>query len=188
MTGKNDPAKGWRIGNGAAVRNALIGLAAAGCAILGLAGCGAAGGTTTANTSTATKAPTPSPTADLPQLKVDFEVLDHQEHDALTSATATNMFQAQTLTNARAAVFAARDAYRAFDLGLQQLNFPTSMSADVAAQLHADAQVVADYNASLDMPDLSVAQMQAAIAPTSQILAGLATNTLRSDLGLPPTS
>jgi hypothetical protein len=38
------------------------------------------------------------------------------------------------------------------------------------------------------MPDLSVAQMQAAIAPTSQILAGLATNTLRRGLGLPPTS
>jgi hypothetical protein len=122
-------------------------------------------------------------------LKVSFEVLNHQLTDALGAATATNLFQAQTLTNARAAVFAARDAYRAFDLGLQQLNFPTSMSADVAAQLHADAQVVADYNASLDMmPDPSVAQMQAAIAPTSQILAGLATNTLRSDLGLPPTS
>jgi hypothetical protein len=33
-----------------------------------------------------------------------------------------------------------------------------------------------------------VTLMQAAIAPTSQILAGLATDTLRSDLGLPPTA
>jgi predicted small lipoprotein YifL len=162
------------------IRSILVGATA----LVVLAGCGAGG---PATAPTATTAPRPSPTADLPQLKVDFEVLNHQEHDDLTSATATNMFQAQTLESATEALRIARDAYLAFDTGLQHLTFPTSMNGDVAAALHRDAQVEADYLSSIMSPT-DVAQMQAAIAPASQILAGLATDTLRSDLGLPPAA
>jgi hypothetical protein len=90
------------------MKTTLIGLAAAVCAILGLAGCGS-GATTTANSTTVTKAPTP--TADLPQLKVSFEVLNQQLTNALGAASASTAFQAQTLSNAKAAVFASRDAY-----------------------------------------------------------------------------
>lgn len=114
-------------------------------------------------------------------------MLNHQEHDDLTNATATNMFQAQTVENATEALRIARDAYLAFDTGLQHLMFPTSMTGDVTAALRADAQVEADYLSSIMTPT-DVAQMQAAIAPTSQILAGMATDTLRSDLGLPPAA
>lgn len=134
-----------------------MGPAAAGCAIIGLAGCGSAGAPSAHTSAATTTAPTRAP-VDLPQLRVDFEVLNHQEHDDLTNATATNMFQAQTLENATQALRVARDGYLAFDTGLQHLIFPTSMSGDVTAALRADAQVEADYLSSIMAPT-DVAQM-----------------------------
>jgi hypothetical protein len=86
-------------------------------------------------------------------------------------------------------VGALRLAYasRRVSTDLQHLTFPTSMKSDVSAALLRDGQVEADYMGSITtLTDVTL--MQAAIAPTSQILAGLATDTLRSDLGLPPTA
>ncbi len=65
MTSTNDPHKGWRSGKGAAMRNTLIGLAAAGCAVLGLAACSPAATDRPASsplTAAPTGAPPPTPT------------------------------------------------------------------------------------------------------------------------------
>jgi hypothetical protein len=65
---------------------------------------------------------------------------------------------------------------------------PSSLSADVTSQLHADSLVEADYqNAESDS---SLGQMQGTLATVAQDsnAAGAATIILRRDLGLPPTS
>ena len=64
----------------------------------------------------------------------------------LALAGASQQLQAATtLDQAKAAITTALNAYLAFDSGLQHLSLPSSMSADVTSQLHADSLVEADY-------------------------------------------
>ena len=88
-----------------------------------------------------------------------------------------------TTTQVRTAIGAGLAAYLAFDAGLQRLGLPSSMSADVTAQLHADALVEADYE---NVPsDASLLQMATDLSTAHQdsSAAAAATITLRRDLG-----
>jgi hypothetical protein len=169
------------------MRTTLIGLAAAGCAILGLAGCGSASPITTNTTTAATSTAAASATPDVAQLAAAFAALNATANAALTAAR--NQIPAvPTTAQVRAAIGAGLAAYLAFDAGLQRLNLPTSMSADVTAQLHADSQVEADYQNVPSDASLSQMAMDLSTAHQDSTAAGAATITLRRDLGLPPTS
>jgi hypothetical protein len=170
------------------MRTGLIGLVAAGCAILGMAGCGSTSPTTTNTTTTAAATSAPAnATPDVAQLATAFAALNTTANSAL-SASSAQLQTATTVDQAKPLVGAALNAYLAFDSGLQHLGLPASMSADATAQLHADSQVEADYQNAL--ADTNLFQMQTTLATVNQDsnAAGAATITLRRDLGLPPTS
>ena len=161
---------------------------AAACLLL-VAACGGTAPTLPTATPPASASPSPpGPTAVALQAEAQtFAALNTTANAALTAASA-QLQAATTLDQAKAAVARALSAYLAFDTGVQHLVLPTSMSADVTTQLHADAQVEADYqNAG---SDTSLSQMQSTLSTVVQDsnTAGAATIVLRRDLGLPPTS
>jgi hypothetical protein len=146
----------------------------------------ACGGTGSVSTSSA-GTPSPASSANLQQRSQQFAALNMTANTALAGAS-QQLQAAPTLDQAKAAITTALNAYLAFDNGLQHLSLPSSMSADVTSQLHADSLVEADYqNAERDS---SLGQMQSTLATVAQDsnAAGAATIILRRDLGLPPTS
>lgn len=107
-------------------------------------------------------AATPTPT--LPQLAQAFAAINATANTGLTAAS-QQLQAAATIDQAKAAVASALAAYLAFDSGLQSLNLPASLQADVTSQFHADSKVEADYqNAETDT---SLGQMQATLSTVS---------------------
>jgi len=156
---------------------------ALGVSFLLMTACGGTGSVSTSSAGT----PSPASSANLQQLSQQFAALNTTANAALAGAS-QQLQTAPTLDQAKAAITTALNAYLAFDNGLQHLSLPSSMSADVTSQLHADSLVEADYqNAESDS---SLAQMQSTLATVAQDsnAAGAATIILRRDLGLPPTS
>jgi hypothetical protein len=154
-----------------------------GVSFLLMAACGGTGSVATSSAGTRSSAAS----ASLQQLSQQFAALNIAANTALVGAS-QQLQIAATIDQAKAAITTALNAYLAFDNGLQHLSLPSSMSADVTSQLHADSLVEADYqNAESDS---SLGQMQSTLATVAQDsnAAGAATIILRRDLGLPPTS
>src|ERR1700688_2538262 len=154
-----------------------------GLSLLAMTACGATGSVSTTSAGT----PSPASSANLQQLSQQFAALNMTANAALAGAS-QQLQAASTVDQAKPAITTALNAYLAFDNGLQQLGLPSSMSADVTSQLHADSLVEADYqNAESDG---SLGQMQITLATVTQDsnAAGASTIILRRDLGLSPTS
>jgi len=144
-------------GHGGAAEGRLIAAACLTCVVLTACGSGSAGPPSPAPVGSSSPAAV-TPTLSLPQLAQAFAALNATANTALTAAS-QHLQAAATIDQAKAAVASALAAYLAFDSGLQSLNLPASLQADVTSQFHADSKVEADYqNAETERGPASAGQ------------------------------
>jgi hypothetical protein len=166
------------------MRTGLIGLAAAGCAILGMAGCGSQAASVQPSTSAATA---PTPTADLTAAASAAYLA------AATTANDSNTPQIKALCKSPTRIADIKTCWaksfttaQKFLTDITAITFPDSMKADVTALISANTKVaqLANTLSQQDDPTADTIDYNAYNAAAND--AAAAAGVVRHDLGLPP--